>query len=387
MWDWLSRRGRTQKSAKAAELAGDFLQAASLYIEANAGADAARVLLSAAEVECDPKARLLLYARARTIAPARSRELHHVTVSRARYLLLLAPPGVLSPTQRFDLDAAGTDLESIGEHALAAQLYERLGDRNKLEDALEHAGDVDKLAALVREDNISTHEHAHLDRLRSRVNALVDSGLRRDALSLLLQEPRPSLMEQRQRLENDRCLAEQVALEWNGKMRALCFTDELIIGRTDGHVCVPHRAVSHRHGVVRSRPNTGIAYEDAASRNGTYYRGLRLSAPLPITERMELTLGGEVPLSIEPTEEGLWKIEVSSRVIYAAFSSWAPKAVGWSFQRGTDGWLEVHSNADPIFLVTEMGHLELASIVTPLIGDRLARARGGPIVALVRSPS
>lgn len=66
---------------------------------------------------------------------------------------------------------------------------------------------------------------------------------------------------------------------------------ENLIGRdTAAAVCLDYAGVSRRHARV-TLDARGATIEDLGSKNGTYLRGQRLSAPVPLADGDEITLG------------------------------------------------------------------------------------------------
>ena len=75
------------------------------------------------------------------------------------------------------------------------------------------------------------------------------------------------------------------------------------LGR-EADVCVRGTGVSRTHCRVSQGPS-GFVLEDLGSSNGTLVRGVPLGAPLPLTGPLEVGLGDDVAIRIEPSEGAL----------------------------------------------------------------------------------
>ncbi len=70
---------------------------------------------------------------------------------------------------------------------------------------------------------------------------------------------------------------------------------ENVLGRVDeGTVWIDSPSVSRRHARIRV-DGDGVTLEDLGSKNGTYWRGQRISAPIVLSDGDEIRLG---PVSI-----------------------------------------------------------------------------------------
>jgi hypothetical protein len=127
-----------------------------------------------------------------------------------------------------------------------------------------------------------------------------------------------------------------------------------------------------------ARGATGAVAEDLATRNGTFLAGARISAPIPIGDRLELTLGGEVPCVIAPDADGGVAIEVGGERYLAPLGPLL--RLGWR--------LSVEGSGEETFVVLSsegaasrpvLGEFELAPRVELCHGDEIRAARGGPV--------
>jgi len=138
---------RAEDEARALEQAGDLARAVDVYLEAELGDDASRVLLLRADAEVDPERRLALCARAADVAtspPARNAALGR----KARLALDLATARkVALPSE---LARIAADLEAAGDHERAADAYARAGDSDGEVRALTAAGAIDRLEERLR---------------------------------------------------------------------------------------------------------------------------------------------------------------------------------------------------------------------------------------------
>jgi hypothetical protein len=169
-----------------------------------------------------------------------------------------------------------------------------------------------------------------------------------------------------------------------GKRISVVLGDRVVVGRSPGEAAldsgvgsirVPSDALSRCH-LELGRAAGQPAARDLDSRNGTFFREMRLVGETLVGERLELRLGGEVPVVVTPTEDlpDAVAIEVAG-LRYVAPLGPARLGLGrWRLERGGDGWVELVTEDDPPAFD---GALRLASRITLLRGDALAAERRG----------
>ena len=365
--------------ARAAELRGELGQAAALFAKAGRLDEASRVMLLRGDAEMDPAARLRHYVQALATAPAGTDAHTHARRKHATLVLGMAGSEAMTPALRQDLLAAGRDLEAIGEPEKAAEAFALGGDVEAEARALARAGDVEKLDALLLGQQGRDRENLARREAHGEVVALVASGRRREAVALALASGDEAARERGRGIEARRISGEVVSVSLDGRAMKLVLGDEVTVGRV-GAVSVASAAVSRQHVTVARRGND-VVVRDLGSRNGTLLRGLALAGEAMMGDGIEVRLGKEVPLVVRPATElpGAVALEIAG-ARYVAPLGPARLGVGaWRLERGADGWVELVTDDDPPAFA---GALRLATRVTLLRGDVVARDRGG--AALLR---
>lgn len=351
--------------ARREEALGHLDEATALYVEAGAGAEAARLLVLRADNALDAGERLRLLALAKSHATGDAA--HEIALRRARLAVELARSGELRPGQS-ELRGLARELESLEERELAADVYAMLGDTDAEARALVAAGAVDRLEQVLDARESVDRAARDRDERARRVRDLESAGRRRDALAagaaLRDDDDIAGIL---RRIEVERVTAACVRLVLDGVEHEIAFGDEVSIGRADATLVVPSPAISRRHLLVR-RGTPGPEALDAGSRNGTTLAGARLDVPVAVGEGIDVLLGGEVPVSLAPWQGGV-RIAVGDRVVYAPLG---PLEIhGWRVAPGADGWLELQA-ASPAFL----GALRVDGRVELCRGDALGVAAG-----------
>lgn len=404
-----SRRRRIEK-ARRAEFEGDLARAATLWAEAGVPLEAARVLLSLSNAELDPKARLLLLARAvdftgrpapagtaragkeaefsggSTAGDLRDRALRE----RARILLELAKAGALAGALRHDLAQAATDLETLGEPVLAAEAFRLLGDEEGRARALVASGDVEELEFVLHQEVADQREGRELREGLSHAATLIESGERRRALE--------TLEALHLRHANDAALRERLA--WLRGARLMTPTirirtrvdvptettselhllgDSVRIGRSEGEIVVAHAALSRTHLRIERDARGTPQVVDLESRNGTFFRGIRVNAPLAVTGELDLRLGNEVALRVSPTDSGV-RFSIGGREYVAALgpTRLGPPQNDWQLRRDADGWVTLRRGQAAYF-----GAIALGETSELLAGDAWSGDRSAPAILRV----
>ena len=121
---------------------------------------------------------------------------------------------------------------------------------------------------------------------------------------------------------------------------------------------------------------------DCESRNGTLLRGQALTGAVPVGDGLDLRLGKEVPLRVQPSAAlpGAADLELGGTRYVAPLGPALWHDLGWFLEQADDGWLElVTDDAHPAHL----GEVHLVPRTTLLVGDAIAAVRGGPAVLKV----
>ena len=376
-FDKLFGKGRQLAAARSAELRGDLAKAAELFGEAGQPEEVARVMVLRAEGETDPRAKLQFFAQAARTAPEGTALNKEARTKRAELLLALAGDATISAVARHEVLEAARDLEAVGEPLRAAEAFARAGDKEGEARALQAAGDVERLEFLLSMEQSKAREERQREDRAKDVDLLLASGRRREALAALdeLLAATPDEAPLRERANGVRARkvsAPVVTLEILGERWVLVLGDEVVIGRTDGAIKVASNAVSRQHLRIH-REGGEIRVRDLDSRNGTQLRGIKLAGALAVGEGLELKLGKEVPLRVQPSKrlEGAVEIDVGGERYVACLGPTRLPIAGLEIAAGADGWVELVSKASHVYL----GEVELVPRATLLVSDALATTR------------
>jgi hypothetical protein len=388
-----------QERACAAEAQGDYAQAAALFAEAGLLDEAARVTILRGDAERRPNARMRHYARAATLAAEGSELQTRALVKRALALLALATDGPPTAAARRDLVRAAHELESLGECELAADAYGRAGDTAAQLQALERAGSVDAVEALLAQEN----ERDRAERARRRDSDefafLLASGRRRDAVALARAGADAALRARADEIAGRRITGCEAVVSVGGERRRLLLGEQLVVGRSPdtaqpapddpnapaagraAQLAIGSASLSRNHLLVFRR-GEDIVVRDLGSRHGTELRGVALGGDVTVGAGLELRLGRAVAVTLAPATEMAGAVAVTlgaSR--YVAPLGPALLGVGrWRIDRGHDDWIELVTDDDPPAF---SGALRWASRATLLAGDAVAAAREGEPVVTV----
>jgi len=367
--------------ARKAELRGDLTRAIDLWAEADKPEEVARVMILRGDAETDVRQRLQHYVQAVGTAPTGSPVHKQARIKRASFMLALAGDSPISATTRRDLLHAAKDLEDLGETDRAAEAYALAKDTEGQARALMHGGDVERLEALLSDEQSKVTLERGRSRAHSEVEMLLFAGRRREALAAAqrLAEGAPLDREARQWVDGllaRRVVAGVCRIVLSGRPLNLIVDDEVVIGRTEGALLVPSTVLSRRHLSFAKRKDGVVVALDLGSRNGTFLRGMRIAGPLPIGDGVELELGGTVKVRVAPSAvfEGAIDVEVGGERYVGPLGPALLGVGAWRLERTPDGWVEfVTGDGPPAY----GGDMVMSSRTTLLVGDRFAEVRGG----------
>jgi hypothetical protein len=369
--------------ARAAELRGELAQAAALFAQGGRLDEAARVMVLRGDAETEPAARLQHYVQAVATAPEGGEAGKRARMKHAELVLSMAANGAMTPALRQDLLHAAAQLEAIAEHEKAAEAYALAGDVDGEARTLARAGEIERLDALLAAQQGRDREARGRMEAHQELAVLVASGRRREAAAVARASNDDAVKERGLGIEARRVSGDVVRLEIAGHETTLVLGDEVVVGRS-ATLSIASAAVSRAH-VTLARRGDDVVVRDLGSRNGTLLRGLALVGEAVVGEGIEVKLGKEVPLVVRPSTDlaGAMVLEIGG-ARYTAPLGPARLGIGdWRVERAPDGWVElVTGDAPPAFL----GPLQLATRVTLLAGDAIARERRGPPVVVVGEP-
>jgi len=379
--DRLVRRLSGGASAERAELGGDLARAIELWMRAGAVDEAARVMVLRGDAEPDPRLRLQHYPQPPATATARSEISRTARTKKARLTISLAGERVVSSAIRRDLVEAGQALEDAGEFADAADAYARGGDTDAEARALAKGGDVDRLEDVLAREQVDARRGRHAHDTHADIDGLILAGQRREALRIAEASPDDAIARSRaSRLRGARLLGPVVRVTLRGDRLSIVLGDEVVIGRTEGAITVASSALSRRHARL-AREDGHVVVSDLGSHNGTQLRGQDIALPVVVDEALGLTLGGQVPLRLEPSAAlaGATAIEVGGARYVAPLGETRLGVGEWQLSGAADGWVELVTGSTPAFA----GGMTLADRVTLLRGDAISSERGGAPVLVV----
>ncbi len=375
---------RHERAARSAELEGDLASAAQAWIDAKKPADAARVLVVRAQATLELEQRFALLVRARDLAPAQTAPLADAVNMLADLVIARTGDSALSSASKRELSMVAGDLERIGEHGRAAELFQRAGDADGRARNLALAGGVDELDdTLAQEAFVNRLEALQARNVRDAESAEA-GGDRRQAARLLQQAVQAAPQDETvartyHELRARRLAASSAVVLLRGASYTALFDGELVVGRGDASIVLSSPVVSKRHLRIFRRDDA-VWFEDLGTRGGTHYRGARLTAPLRLEETVELELASAVRIALAPSTAFARAVEITvagARYVGALGELGVPTDAGvsWSLARGPDGWLELRTPREhPCF---RRGILQ-DSPVTLLRGDAFASQRDAP---------
>lgn len=369
--DILSGGRRTLlRAARRAEALGQLAEATALFLEAEAPDQAARLFCLRADAALDSSERYLLLGQALT--HAQGEQADDIERRRRRLALDLVRSGAMEMTGA-DLRELAAALERLGDPTLAAEVYERLGDRESEARVLVDAGAIERLESVLSEDQERTRTERARVELGARLRDWVASGQRRQALTegRAASGEDPTIADLLRRVADTKASAPRATLELDGAPSVVVFGSEVTVGRAGATICLAAPGISREHLALRGSPE-GPRAVDLGSRNGTLLRGVRLDAPLLVSDRVELALGGDVPIVLEPWQHGGVRVECGGEVMLAPLG---PLRFGsWSIEPAADGWLELDAPDGAC-----LGALQVQGRIQLCVGDELSETRHGGV--------
>lgn len=361
------------------EAEGRLEEAYEAYVSAGQLEHAVRVLLARAESEPDPRRRLALLQVAASRAPEGSQSSRDARRRAASLRLDLARSARATAMTSELLDLA-RQLEQLEMMKEAAEAYGLAGDPDNQSRVLVASGSIEALEDLLefqredrarrREREVAWKEIRDLDAIGKRLACLArcEQWLARcpddEAIATFARG-----------VESRVVRSGEVTLLLEGERVDLVVDHPLTIGRTDASIDLPSPALSRRHLQVR-RAGDQVVVEDLGSRNGTWIAGARIDGALPVASGLDLKLGGQVPLRLEPWRDGV-KLLLTGRAVVAPLG---PLRVGgFSILRTEAGVLQLCASDGPPVLngLTAEAAIDLA------YGDKVSATRSGPIVVEV----
>jgi tetratricopeptide (TPR) repeat protein len=393
---WLVRRlfGGTRREealARRAEVEGDYPRAVMLFLQAGRLEEAARVMLLRAEAESNAAARLRLYGRAAATAPAGSAVHALARTRRALAVVAMSADAPFTNGVRRDLLDAAHELDELGEHAHAAAAYDRARDVEAQAGALELAGNVDGLEQLLEERHTKGRAFIESRRARGEFDMLVASGRRLEAVTVAAASSDAGVRERARILEARRARGSLVRAVVRGKRSAILLGERVVIGRgpapappdgrsesadgTSVRLRVASAALSRDHLIVERR-GEDVTVRDLGSRHGTELRGLALAGAAIVGEGIELRLGREVPLVVQPARDLDGAIELLlGATRYVAPLGTAYIGIGrWRLERHPGDWVTLATDDSPPAF---SGAFQWSSRATLLAGDAVGTERTG----------
>lgn len=305
MFDGLDSRHR---KARAAEGAGDWRRAASIWAEADEPERAAEALLHLAEREPDLEDRLEAWYDALRWIPEDDEE-RREEVERKMALAVLDDArhrGATSAEEKRRLTEAAGRLERLDYPKEAAEAFGLLGRRDDQARCLQAAGEVERLEALLSHEGEREQQQSKLRRLLSDYEMALQYGARLEARTALREASRiapdeRSVAELLRRLEGRMPPPSRVKLDIAGQPVTFVGRLPAVIGRGEVDVRVRGTSVSRRHAEI-AHEGGRLIIRDLDSRNGTLVRGLPIAGELELSGATEIGLGDDVRVDLAPLD-------------------------------------------------------------------------------------
>lgn len=376
--DRLVRKGTEHRGGRL-EAEGRLEEAYQAYLAAGHLADAARVMLAKAEAEPDPAKRVALLQLAVSRAPANS-DIARDAQKRAVLLRLDLVRAAKTQALTSELLQLARELETLQLLREAGEAYGLADDTENQTRVLVACGAIDDLESAFESDRRERSEKRNREQAWKEIQDLDAIGQRLACLQRcerwLVSHPLDEAVAAFARSVRERVVRQgPIPLVLESQRIELVVDDVLTIGRSDGSIVVPSPALSRQHIAVR-RSATGITVEDLGSRNGTWLAGARVDAPLPVGDGLDLDLGGQVPMRVEPWPGGGAKVSLPGRVVVAPLGPMRIR--GFEIAKG-DGVFRLRSTGDcPV-----LNGLAADATIDLAYGDQIRELRDGPIVVEV----
>ena len=302
---WLRIFDGAYRRARRAEGRGDYRAAAALYAEADLPDEAASALLVHAARQTETESKLTALRDALRWLEPREGRWREVQTQIGMSLLERGQRRAGSPTreERAQLEEAAERLEAAERFSEAATAFELLDRKDDMARCLQHAGDVERLEALLQE---STAEARRERKLRSLVNEYemtLAVGARLEARKALeeaieLAPEDSSLADLLRRLESRFLRGRALRVRVDGSELAFVGGSEVTLGR-EGDVVVRGTGVSRRHATLRMADGK-VFVRDLQSRNGTLIEGIPVGGEVALEGEVEIGLGDDVAVFVRP---------------------------------------------------------------------------------------
>jgi len=311
---WLKRIfDNRHRRARAAEGAGRWRRAASIWAEAGELERAADALLHLAERSAALEERLEAWHDALRWLPEEEED-RREEVERRMGLAVLDDArnrGATSSEEKRRLAEAASRLERFDRPSEAAEAYGILGRRDDQARCLQLAGEVEQLEELLSETNEADERESQLRRLLSDYENALRYGARLEARKALREASRiapdeRSVSELLRRLESRMPPASRVGLIIGDQRVRVVGRLPAVVGRgDDAEIRVRGTSVSRRHCEIALGGDGTLVIRDLDSRNGTLVRGLPVAGEIQLTGPTEVGLGDDVTLAVTPTGRSL----------------------------------------------------------------------------------
>ena len=305
---WLKRIfDNRHRRARAAEGAGQWRRAASLWAELEEPQRAAEALLHLAQRAGDLETRLEAWHDALRWLPEEDDE-RRAEVERRMGTAVLEDArarGVTSAEERRRLAEAAARLEAVELPAAAAAAYKMLGRKDDQARCLQLAGEVEQLEQLLSETNEADERQNDLRRHLADYENALEYGARLEARAALRAALRiapddRSVAGLLRRLESRLPPPSRVRLSIAGEHVRFVGRLPAVVGRGDDvPIRVRGTSVSRRHAQV-ALDGGALVIRDLDSRNGTLVRGLPVQGAIELSGPTEIGLGDDVTLHVTP---------------------------------------------------------------------------------------
>lgn len=387
MFGWFNKKKRLKKKAERKELRGALAEAVQLYVEAELGQEAARVLLLQADGATENSTRLSLCAQAARLDP----EGEHGQLARERKARIGFDLAVAGGGLPSELRQAATALEKAKLWHQAAEAYRLLDDEAGEVRALKNGGLIEALESRLSDHGDEARQLRQRGQLLRELDDLVAVAERRKAIeraaAWLREQPDDEVSLKLRHVRSQLVGGPTIALMVRGERRVFVLASDFRIGRSEAAVLVASQAVSRQH-LRLFRDADGVAYvEDLATRNGTTLAGARIRGRLAVGSGLALTLADQVPCSVTPLEATQPKGPLCIRVggeTYIAPLGPPLSLFGWELHdahEGEDRYLVLKTPAGSQPPHSE--HYQLGSQIELAVGDNLRAERDGPVVLSV----